>query len=117
SSMSAMMTRAPSLVSWRAIPFPIPDAPPVTTATLPSRSGTALIGARSRRRGLRGLRGFPLPLSVADAGRRCKLNRDVGPVLNVQSAIQRVQAIVQRLKLRLECRGDLSLQDAEIPRN
>jgi hypothetical protein len=42
--MSAMITWAPSAMSWVAIPFPIPEAPPVTTATFPLRSGSPLIG-------------------------------------------------------------------------
>src|SRR3954453_5937096 len=44
SSMSAMITCDPSALSCRAIPFPIPDAPPVTTATFPLRSARALTG-------------------------------------------------------------------------
>ena len=43
-SMSAMITRMPSATSWVAMPLPIPDAPPVTTATLPRSSGSPLTG-------------------------------------------------------------------------
>jgi hypothetical protein len=39
SSMSAMTSSTPSFFSAWAMPLPMPDAPPVTTATLPSRSG------------------------------------------------------------------------------
>jgi hypothetical protein len=33
---SVMHTRAPSSRRWRAVPAPMPEDPPVTTATLPS---------------------------------------------------------------------------------
>ena len=45
--MSAMITRAPSAASLAAIPFPIPEAPPVTMATFPARSGSPLIAPSS----------------------------------------------------------------------
>ena len=48
--MSAMITRAPSAASRVAIPLPIPEAPPVTTATFPARSGSPLTGLPDRRR-------------------------------------------------------------------
>ena len=41
SSMSAMTSSTPSAFSASAIPLPMPDAPPVTTATFPSRSANA----------------------------------------------------------------------------
>src|SRR4051794_29895878 len=41
SSMSAMTSSAPSFLSASAMPLPMPDAPPVTTATFPSRSANA----------------------------------------------------------------------------
>src|SRR5215831_12935969 len=42
--MSAMITRMPSATNWVAMPLPIPEAPPVTTATFPRRSGRPLTG-------------------------------------------------------------------------
>ena len=65
--MSAMTTRAPSATSWVAIPFPIPEAPPVTTATLPPRSGSPLIAlalAASPRSRSQALRQYPCPQRV-----------------------------------------------------
>ncbi len=47
-SMSAMTTLAPSARSRRAMPLPIPEAPPVTTAVLPARSLIPLIAALRR---------------------------------------------------------------------
>ena len=43
-----MITRAPSATSRVAIPLPIPEAPPVTTATFPSRSGSPLTALPAR---------------------------------------------------------------------
>src|SRR4051794_35317157 len=45
--MSPIATRAPSAASRRALAAPIPDAPPVTMATLPSRRRQAAAGANA----------------------------------------------------------------------
>src|SRR5262245_5220943 len=47
SSMSAQMTLAPSLPSRRSVAAPMPEAPPVTIATLPSKRPFAAIALPS----------------------------------------------------------------------